>query len=318
METAKVDDVMEGSCWAYFDGKKWFRVKIIALSNLKADIQYLDYGRRKNCVDIHLLNRLPSGLASVTPGIAVKCHLAHITMKDLSEAWKQYAIKIIENFLETFTKPTGLLVETKNDSIGIIVTDDKNEKILNKEMVECSCASSHFFGPIEDDVLDTIASKTWNPVEDFLDVKVSLGVSSRGGVKVKAPPAFNDKKAIKSSYKAPILETQEIELDENGEFQFCTSVIVSPEEIYVHPCQDLTSALSRIEEDLSRLELGKNTASNEQVIEGSCWAYFDENGWFRVKILAISNNKVDILYLDYGSRLNGIDIHFLNKLPSGL
>ena len=55
-------------------------------------------------------------------------------------------------------------------------------------------------------------------------------------------------------------------------FQFLVSYIVSTDYIYVHPVQEMSGNLAKLEQELQMMAEGEEVAKEEEVVAGSVWA----------------------------------------------
>ena len=58
-----------------------------------------DYGYHLLAVDVHHQHRLPVGLASSLPGLAVRCHMARVRLVQ-EGGWDKLALKFFTKWLE--------------------------------------------------------------------------------------------------------------------------------------------------------------------------------------------------------------------------
>ena len=84
------------------------------------------------------------------------------------------------------------------------------------------------------------------------------------------------------TYSPPHLDMQDVQLDDNGEFHCMVSVIISPEEFYVHPIQESSGDLTKVERELDSLVQGdkgqrhgdhhhRSTSSELTMASGLSW-----------------------------------------------
>ena len=98
------------------------------------------------------------------------------------------------------------------------------------------------------------------------------------------------------------------------------SVIVSPEEFYVHPIQESSGDLATVERELDSLVQGDKVARPEEVVVGSVWAVHNNDDWCRMKVTKVKGFKcerVNMRSIDYGHCLQDVDVRQLNRLPTG-
>ena len=108
-----------------------------------------------------------------------------------------------------------------------------------------------------------------------------------------------------------------LQLDSNGEFQFMVSVIVSPDEIYVHPVQESSGDLARLEREVDMVVEGDQVAREAEVVVGSIWAVHHQ-AWLRMEVTSIAYGCVNLRSIDYGHALQGVRVEQLHHLPLGL
>ena len=92
------------------------------------------------------------------------------------------------------------------------------------------------------------------------------------------------------------------------------SVIVSPEEIYVHPVQEYSGDLAQLERELDMMVEGDQVARGVEVAVGSIWAVH-QKAWYRVEVISVSSGHVNLRSIDYGHVLLDVDASHLNRLP---
>ena len=98
------------------------------------------------------------------------------------------------------------------------------------------------------------------------------------------------------------------------------SVIVSPEEFYVHPIQESRGDQATVERELDSLVQGDKVARTEEVVVGSVWAVHHNHAWCRMKVTRVKGFKcerVNTRSIDYGHCLQDVDVRQLNRLPTG-
>ena len=127
------------------------------------DVRSMDYGRYVRGVDVDQLHRLPTGLADMLPGLAVRCHLAmikHVKMDD------KLTIQILSQCLDGDRIHSAVFVEKKECSVGVAIMTEEKGRLLtvNQRLVEVGCAESSLFGN-EDDENNEIGND-WDPMAD--------------------------------------------------------------------------------------------------------------------------------------------------------
>ena len=95
------------------------------------------------------------------------------------------------------------------------------------------------------------------------------------------------------------------------------SVIISPEEFYVHPVQEASGSLAQLERELDTIVKGEQVAREMEVNVGSIWAVH-QKAWYRVEVISVHDGKVSLRSIDYGHGLLDVDVSQLNHLPPGL
>ena len=73
---ANKKEIVVGSMWAV-KSDMWYRARVILVTSDNVKLQSVDYGHYiQVSIADHHLHRLPQGLASTLPCLAVRCHLA--------------------------------------------------------------------------------------------------------------------------------------------------------------------------------------------------------------------------------------------------
>ena len=175
-------DVLVGSVWAVYQ-QAWFRVRVLRVKNGKVGLQSLDHGHYMLEVDVHDLYRLPGGLASRLPGLAVRCHLARIRPAQ-KEGWDNVALQVLSHCLgEAEEVNTALQVEVKEGSLAIVIILERQGMFntVNQRLVEVGCASSSVFDSQIGEGEDSGLLNDWDPMaEDFISSNDSFMDESLG------------------------------------------------------------------------------------------------------------------------------------------
>ena len=169
-EVAREMEVVVGSVWAVHQ-QEWFRVIVNSVENGRVTLQALDYGHYLLAIEVDQLHRLPAGLPSSLPGLAVRCHMVNV--KPVQEgSWDKLALQVLTHCLQGEGQYTALLVERKESSLGlaIIVEDQGMFNTVNQKLVKMGCAVSSMFGSQDDsdEKEDSGMVNDWDPMaEDF-------------------------------------------------------------------------------------------------------------------------------------------------------
>ena len=188
-----VEEVVVGSVWAVLL-EMWYRVRVDNLSQGEVVLQSIDYGHY-----LHLdhkgvrLHRLPPGLASTLPGLAVRCHLSRVRPVQDS-GWDKLSMQIINSCLEGVDQHHALVVDRNEsgDSLGVVITLEREGKFstVNQRLVEVGCAISSLFGSHgeTDEVGDSGMVNDWDPLEDGYDSTIHNYIA--GGRRSKASSVY--------------------------------------------------------------------------------------------------------------------------------
>jgi len=168
---ARVEEVVVGSVWAVLQ-EMWYRVRVNAVFHGSVELQSIDYGHYLHEEHHgHHLRRLPPGLASTLPGLAVRCHLSRVRPVQ-DRGWDKLAMQMINSCLEGVDQHTALVVERNEaGSVGVVITLERQGKFstVNQRLVEVGCAVSSLFGSNAgtDEVGDSGLVNDWDPLEDY-------------------------------------------------------------------------------------------------------------------------------------------------------
>merc|ERR1719186_369201 len=145
-EVARELEVVVGSVWAVHQ-QEWFRVIVNSGENGRVTLQALDYGHYLLAIGVDQLHRLPAGLPSSLPGMAVRCHMVNVRPVRVG-GWDKLALQVLTHCLQGEGQYTALLVERKESSLGlaIIVEDQGMFNTVNQKLVKVGCAVSSMFG----------------------------------------------------------------------------------------------------------------------------------------------------------------------------
>jgi hypothetical protein len=168
LRPSRESGVEPGSCWAVrrpaallpatLCSAAWLRVRVEAVeaAGRAYSLRSIDYGARV-VVEAAALHRLPPGPPSTLPGLAVRCHLAHIAPCQ-GERWSEAATAAVGQLLDPAQVHSALVVEGEGpgaESLGVLVVLEpagrgEPHAIVNRRLVELGLASSHVFVDEED------------------------------------------------------------------------------------------------------------------------------------------------------------------------
>ena len=69
------------------------------------------------------------------------------------------------------------------------------------------------------------------------------------------------------------------------------SVIISPEEFYVHLLQESSGSLAQLERELDMMVKENQVAREVEVAVGSIWHVY-QKAWYRVEVISVSYGNV--------------------------
>jgi hypothetical protein len=182
---AREEEVVVGSVWTVLQ-EVWYRVRVNNVTHGQVVLQSLDHGHHLlvgvlSCDD-YPLHRLPPGLASTLPGLAVRCHMSRIRPVQ-EEGWDKLSLQMINSCLEGEEQHAALVVEkSESGSIGVVITLERQGKFstVNQKLVEVGCAVSSLFGSEHDtdEVGDSGLVNDWDPMEEEYDSTINNYISS--------------------------------------------------------------------------------------------------------------------------------------------
>merc|ERR1719315_744902 len=156
----------------------WYRVKVSRIAQSGVELKSLDYGHLAQAPhdqDGLLLHRLPPGLASTLPCLAVRCHLARLRAAT-DRGWDKLAMQMIKSCLEGVEQHSCMVVEQDEagGSVGIIITLEREGTFstVNQKLVEVGCAVSSLFGSGDESDAgvgpegDSGMVNDWDPLEE--------------------------------------------------------------------------------------------------------------------------------------------------------
>ena len=169
-KVAREVEVVVGSVWAVHQ-QEWYRVIVSSVEESKVTLKTLDYGHHLLGVVVNQLHRLPAGLASSLPGLAVRCHMAKVRPVQ-EERWDKLALQVITHCLQGEGLHSALLVEREEGSLGVVVMMENQGMFstVNQRLVKVGCAVSSVFGSQEgtDEMEDSGMANDWDPMaEDY-------------------------------------------------------------------------------------------------------------------------------------------------------
>jgi len=172
-DVARKVEVIVGSAWAVHLEKKWFRVRVESVDELTVNISYLDYGHiLQQPLEIHRLHRLPLGIVSTLPGLAVKCHMSNV--RPVGKFWDKLALQVLTKYLGGKELFSGLLVSKTDSSMEVLVIlEGKSGDLstVSRKLVEAGCAFSSEFVEVTNDFDDD--DLDWDPLaEDMEDCNI--------------------------------------------------------------------------------------------------------------------------------------------------
>ncbi|KAM8833034.1 tudor domain-containing 6 isoform 2-T2 [Synchiropus picturatus] len=267
-------------CLALFpcDGQ-WYRAQVISRADDNVHVVFIDYGNESE-VDVKDVRSLPKHLLD-SPPAAFLCSL-----NGFDESSGLWGEKANDHFY-------NLLVD-RPLSLTVCSVEDYPEMSLLQYSVAISCEG-----------LDVRAqmNQHWNPQAK------EQKPETRSEDAPAASPAVS-KQGTSNTYKEPTVSGRKTEAA-------YASCIVEPKFFWCQPeNSDLTTISTLSQEAGSN---GQEVTNPETLVPGSpCLALFtSDNQWYRAQVISRVENKVQVVFIDYGNE-SEVELQDVRVLPKSL
>ncbi|XP_053700585.1 tudor domain-containing 6 [Synchiropus splendidus] len=267
-------------CLALFpcDGQ-WYRAQVISRADDKVHVVFIDYGNESE-VDVKDVRSLPKHLLD-SPPAAFLCSLNGFD--ESSGLWGDEANDHFYNLL--VDRPL---------SVTVCSVEDYPEMSLLQYSVAINCEG-----------LDVRAqmNQHWNPQAK------EQTPETRSEDAPAASPAVS-KQGTTNTYKEPTVSGRKTEAA-------YASCIVEPKFFWCQPeNSDLTTISTLSQEAGSN---GQEVTNPETLVPGSpCLALFtSDNQWYRAQVISRVENKVQVVFIDYGNE-SEVELQDVRVLPKSL